>query len=134
MNDEEELFEHERFILVNRLFMNVGVFLSDWQPVGNHHLLCGSCKNSKYYKYTEIANPTRDDIIKVGSNGWGGRCRCCETLNDAFLEVFRKALDLKSVEDREQTRIKMAEIARLEALARNGDLIAFNEWKKLTGN
>jgi len=106
MIDQEELEEYERFTLVNGLFVDQ-FLLSDWMPVGNHYLLCGMCKNSKYYKYTEITNPTRDDIIRVGSNGWGGRCICCETPNDAFLEALRKALDLKSVDDIEQARIKL---------------------------
>ena len=125
MTDEEELFDHEKFILAR------DVFADSWFCrgfVGSTVMFCYACGiPSGIYTGTLIENPSLDVIIAAGTKEPTCRCWCCEQENEEFRKAYANALNLKRFGD-------LAEIARLEALARKGDLIAYHEWKKLTGN
>ena len=133
--DWNSLYKHEQFVVATGFYRNMGLIFDNWVKYEGYGIVCGMChselaNNQKEFRYREIKSATPEEILKVK----GFSCVICGTFNEHFFQISEreryKIAELKSLEDSKRA----AEIARLETLARNGDLIAFHEWKRLTGN
>lgn len=97
-----------------------------------HRLICIQCI-SKYHFDCCLVDPDLDDIVAYAIlNYYSHRHRLFDYgCNHAAGEYERKVV---SVCEDIITKEKMNKIKELEILARKGDLIAFQEWKMMTGN